>query len=113
MSKNQTVCRKRIGRKIQPKQFESLEIICEFEDTIVWDDVEDRQKKLDKLTELALIDYKKTFGRVSESLGLEEKNVSVTHKTCGSVQHGSGTSDNLIKPKVTEEKVEDFFDGIE
>lgn len=122
---NKTQCRKRIGRKIQPKRFESLEISCEYEDEIEWKTPAERQKLLDQLTEKALEDYEKSFNAICEQLGVEDKPVSVSHKLDdGSERTGAAKSESVKEePKVEEsepksslaptgEDIDDWFDGV-
>ena len=114
-AKNSTKVRKGVGRKIQPKQFESLEVTVAYEDTIVWDTVEERQTKLDKISELAIIDFEKTFDRVCEELGVTPKTGTVTHKADdGSVKTAAVATDNDGKKPapMSDEDLNDFFDGV-
>ena len=68
-----TMCRKRIARKIQPKNFESVDISVECEDEIEWTTMAERDSKLKKLTELITIEFQDTFKKVCDELGLENK----------------------------------------
>lgn len=109
-----TKCSKRIGQKIQPKQFHSLEIACEYEDVIEWKDVAERQDKLDKLTKNLLLDYKRTKEKILEDLGLSDKPVSVTETSSDAVKHATVAVPDA-KPKqasVAKNNMEDFFDGV-
>lgn len=115
MSKNTTKVRKGVGRKIQPKQFESLEISVAYEDVINWDTVEERQEKLDKISELAIIDFEKTFDRVCEELKVTPKTAAITHKSeDGSVKTATAQTSNDTKPasNMTDKDLDDFFDGV-
>jgi hypothetical protein len=114
---NKTRCFKRIGRKIQPKQFESLEVTCEYEDVVTWSDMDERQKKLEMLTQLAMIDFERSMSAVCEGLGVEHKPISITiKKDDGSLLQGATTSS--LKPEETKniapksEDLENWFDGI-
>ena len=115
VAENKTRCFKRIGRKIQPKQFESLEVTCEYEDEIVWVDNVERQKKLDNLTNLALIDFDRSMQIVCESLGVEHRPVSITlKKSDGTTTQGVIKTDESTKnvsPKT--EDLTDWFDGLD
>lgn len=114
VAENKTRCFKRIGRKIQPKQFESLEVTCEYEDEVVWTDNVDRQQKLDNLTNLALIDFDRSMQIVCESLGVEHRPVSITLKKADGITQGVIKTDEPLKnvsPKTDD--LSDWFDGLE
>lgn len=77
MAKKRTTATKRIGRKIQTKQFESLDISIECTDEIEWETLEERNKKLDQLTKLAINDFDETFGQVCKAVDVSEKRAFV------------------------------------
>ena len=114
MPKNKTICRKRIGRKVQPKQFESLDISCEYEDTIEWDNMEERQAGIDKMTALAIEDFDRSCQTICESLGIESKSISVTHTTGdGVTKSGTAVSDLEDKKTVSPAAdLDDWFDEV-
>jgi len=68
-----TLCRKRISRKVQPKQFESVDISVETEDEIEWSTMEEREHKLKKHNELCIKEFQETFEAVCQELGLTDK----------------------------------------
>ena len=70
---NKTIATKRIGRKIQPRSFESAEIMIETQDEIEWSTIEEREEGLANLTKLAIADFDETYAEVSRVLGIEEK----------------------------------------
>ena len=108
---NKTFIRKRIGRKIQPKQFESLDISVEAEDEITWSSVDEREKKSGKMTQLVLRDYQETFDQVCVALGLQEKRAFV---------HGSSKPQSAQpeaktgeKEPISSSKSDDIFEGLD
>ena len=117
MTENKTVVRKKIGRKIQTARFESLEVSCEWEDQIVWFDPEERQAKLDKVTQAGLLDFERSFSIVCESLKVEERDVSIKQNLeDGTVKQGTASTPIDVEPEVkkSETKKDDgeFFDAI-
>ena len=103
---------KRIGRKIQPKQFESLEISCEYEDTITWNSMKERQAKLDDHLKLSMLDFQKSFDQVCGELGVNDKAVAITHKQSdGAVKQGSAVS-QAEKKDTIEALEENLFDEV-
>lgn len=115
MSKNTTKVRKGVSRKIQTQQFESLEIVTAYEDVIHWETMEERDDKLDKLSQLALIDFNKTFDTVCDDLGVKPKSGSVTMKTeDGSIKRATieTANDKKDSKEMSADTMEDFFDGI-
>ena len=112
--KKQTKVRKGITHKIQTKQYESLEVTTSYEDTIEWKNVEERDQKLNKVSQLALIDFKKTFNAVCDDLGVKEKaGFAKIEKEDGSVQSGSMDRESDQQPQqLTDDTLEDLFDGV-
>lgn len=77
MANYKTVVTKKIGRKINTGQYESADIVIEAQDEIEWSSIEERDKKLHKLTQLAIKDFQDTFVEVTEALGIQEKRAFV------------------------------------
>jgi hypothetical protein len=107
---NQTKVSNRIGRKVQTRTFESLEVAVEYEDVIEWKNIEERQEKIDKVNQLAIINFKGAFDSVKEQFGLSERPVAITNTLAdGTVKHASAESE----ADKTETKVpENFFDRV-
>ena len=102
--------RKKIGRKIQPKQFHSVEISIEAEDEIEWSDMAERQKKLDQLTALAIEDYERTFKEVCEALQVQEKKAFVKHRVLS--DSPTGTPDSASGNQVPTDSEMGLFDAL-
>lgn len=111
-----THARKKIGRKIQPRQFESVDISIECEDEIEWTTIEERQKKLEKLTKLALIDFQDTFQKVCEELGVEDKRAfgkRYVGEYSGSTPKTGEKPESSKQDNKDDDDMESFFDGLE
>jgi len=72
-----TQIRKRIERTIQTKQYESLHVYVEAEDTIEWTTEEEKKQKSEKLTAELVEDFKTTFTSVTDALGLKQIKATV------------------------------------
>jgi hypothetical protein len=68
-----------VGRKIQPRQFESLEVTLFVSEEVEYDG--DRAGAVKEFTESVLGDFKRSYDAVCEGLGVEDKPLKVTHKT--------------------------------
>lgn len=101
----------RIGRKIQPKQFESFEIAIEIQDVLEGDVAAAATAQNERVT----ADFKETYDAVTKELGIFDKPVAVTQTTDAEVKHAvvappNGKARNLAP--TPEEINEDFFDRI-
>lgn len=69
---NKSIIKKGIVRGIQTKKFEQVTITVETEEIEVeWKDLEERRRKTDKITEMLLEDFKKTYNEVVSALGVD------------------------------------------
>ena len=68
---SKSVVKKAISRGIQTKQYEQVTITVESEEEIEWTELEDRQKKVDKMGELLMTDFISTYNDVCTKLGVE------------------------------------------
>ncbi|HUS49890.1 MAG TPA: hypothetical protein VMZ91_06975 [Candidatus Paceibacterota bacterium] len=93
--KRKSIIRKKIGRKIQTKMYESLDVNVEIEEEIEWSDLKERQQKTDGISKILIKDYKKTMTQVLEDLKLSQIKATVTSDS-------KESSNELIK-KVEEE----------
>lgn len=75
--KRKSIIRKKIGRKIQTKQFESLDIYVDIEEEIEWINKKERDKKTEAVTKILVEDYKKTADQVLKDLKLSHNKASV------------------------------------
>jgi len=64
---------KSIRRIYNVAQYESLELVLNYEEEIEWADVKERQKKSRNITTLLLNDFKDTRKQVFEELNTSEK----------------------------------------
>lgn len=76
---------KGINRKIQTKTFEQVDIICQIEEEISWESLKEREKKTQKVTDILIEDFKKTYNEVVNTLGVDRciGSVSVEKKQDG------------------------------
>jgi len=95
VEKRKSVIRKKIGRKIQTKQFESLEVYVDIEEEIEWGDIKERDKKTKAINKILINDYKDTLKTILKELKLEKNKATVTSDS-------DKPSDELIE-KVKEE----------
>jgi len=65
--------KKSIRRVYKVADFETLELIVDYEDDLAWDTPEERQEKCDGMTKLLLDDFCKTRQDVFEELSVSEK----------------------------------------
>jgi len=93
--KRKSIIKKKIGRKIQTREYESLDINVEIEEEIEWSDLKERQKKTNGISKILIKDYKETMAQVLEDLKLSQVKATVT-------SNSKESSDELIK-KVEEE----------
>jgi len=75
--KRRSIIRKKIGRKIQTKQYESLEVYVDIEETIEWADGKERAKKTKAVNKVLIDDYKDTLIQVLEELTLAANKASI------------------------------------
>jgi len=76
-NKRKSVIRKKIGRKIQTKQYESLEVYVDIEETIEWADGKERATKTKAVNKVLIDDYKDTLKQILEELTLETNKASI------------------------------------
>ena len=110
-----TSATKRIGRKIQPRQFESVDISIECQDEIEWSTIDERSAKLTKLTNLAINDFNETFAQVCEALGIEDKRAFVHNHGAKSAAPPSKLENKPLKSEgssADDDGGMDIFDGI-
>lgn len=69
---------KGINRKIQTKTFEQVDIICQIEEEISWETIEERDKKTKRITDILIDDFKNTYNEVLNTLGVDRCIGSVT-----------------------------------
>lgn len=62
-----------IKRTLQTAQFESLVIEIGFEEEIEWNDLKERQKKIDNWNTVLLHEFKQSSERILKELGLTHK----------------------------------------
>ena len=70
---NKTKLRLEIDKTIQPKQFEPIKVIVDIEETFVWTDKKDRDKKIREYTSKIAGDFVKTFDHVLKRIGEENR----------------------------------------
>jgi hypothetical protein len=101
-----TQIRKRIERTIQTKQFESLHVYVEAEDTVAWNTLEERTEKSNELTKILTADFQDTMTQVMDELKLNQVKATVI----------SQARPVLVQPmKVVnpaEAKSDDLFDNL-
>ncbi len=93
--KRKSVIRKKIGRKIQTKQYESLEVYVDIEETIEWTTMKERIEKTNGINKLVIADYKNTLLTVLKELKLSQNKANV--------ESNSTEASNELIDKVTEE----------
>ena len=79
MSKKSSTVGLRLSHKIQPRQFESLEVAVYVEEDVPYEEGK-RDEAIDEFAKRVLGDFKRSFDLVCEDLGVEDKPVAVTHK---------------------------------
>lgn len=72
-----TKIRKHLERTIQTAKFENVKIYVEAEDSIEWNTLEERQRKLDDVTSLLIQDFQQTQLKVFQELKLEPNSATV------------------------------------
>ena len=88
---NKSKIKKGIVRGIQTKKFEQVTITVETEEIEVeWKDLKERQRKTDKITEMLLDDFRKTYNEVVTTLGVDNICIGVVEVK------GEKPSDNEI-----------------
>ena len=112
----------KVGHKIQPRQFESLEVALHVEEEIEVGDSSTREEELDKFVGRVVEDFKRSFSSTLESLGVQDKPVSVTQKDeDGTVKTAAlPVSTPVATVKVEAKKslapkkdeLDEFFDGV-
>ena len=63
--------KKGIVRGIQTKKFEQVTITVEIEEEFEWKNEAERTKKADKVTNMLMVDFKKTYDEVVNVLGVD------------------------------------------
>ena len=77
--KRQTVVTKGITRLIQTAKYFSLTVTHTAQDTIEWETVDEREKKINNLTLLAIKDFVQTHDTVLDQLKLGQMHAFVTN----------------------------------
>ena len=105
----------RLGRKIQPKQFESFEVAIEVQDVLDFNNAEERDAAIQEQNNRVLADFKAAYELATADLGIQDKAVAVTHTTEETVKHGTVVAEKnnakSLAPSV-EELSDDFFDRV-
>jgi hypothetical protein len=70
---NKTTLRLEIDRTIQPKQFESIKVIVDVQESFYWKDEKDRTNKIKAHTEKISEDFVSTFNHVVKRIGEEDR----------------------------------------
>jgi len=70
---NKTKIRLEIDKTIQPKQFEPIKVIVDIEETFVWKDKKERDKKIREYTSKIAGDFVSVFNHVLKRIGEENK----------------------------------------
>lgn len=104
-TRKETKITRHIGRKIQTAPYETLDVSIDSEDTITWEDIDERKSKMDLLTQLAILDYQKTEAQVLQELRLGKKSASVA---------GAGAKQETQRPVVKQTQMSlEGFDAVE
>jgi len=77
-NKRKSRIRKKIGRKIQTKEYESLDVSVEIEEEIEWENLEERHEKTNGVSRILIKDYKNTMTQVLKDLQLSQNKATVT-----------------------------------
>lgn len=77
---------KGINRKIKTKEFEQVDVICNIEEEITWETLQEREQKTKKITDILIDDFKNTFNEVVEVLGVDRCIGSVSIEKTGGVK---------------------------
>lgn len=80
--------KKAIVREIQTKQFEQVTVTVDIEEEIEWKNMAERNKKTDKITNMLMEDFKKTYNEVVTTLGVD--------RCIGSVKVEKTSSDDEV-----------------
>ncbi len=81
-----SVIRKGIKRTLSTAQFETLVIEESMEETIEWNDLKERDQKLNNWDTVLLQRFKITHDRVLEELGLDHKKAYFKNPTAATVE---------------------------
>lgn len=68
-----SIVKKSIFRKIQTAKFEQVDVNIEIEEEIEWEDVKDRMKKTNQITQVLLLDFIQTFNKVVGELRIDRQ----------------------------------------
>jgi len=77
ITEKKSVIHKRISRKIQTATFENIEISCEFQEEVTWNDLKERQMKSEKITKLLITDFNRTLAQVMDELNLHRVGATI------------------------------------
>tara|TARA_Y100000034_G_C6679357_1_gene298573 strand:+ start:261 stop:512 length:252 start_codon:yes stop_codon:yes gene_type:complete len=77
ITEKKSVIHKRISRKINTAPYENIEVSCEFQEEITWNDLKERQMKSEKITKLLITDFNRTLAQVMDELNLQRKGAVV------------------------------------
>lgn len=77
MAKRKSIIRKKIGRKIQTKQYESLEVYVDIEEEIEWENLKERSEKTKSVTLILQKDFKETMLTVLDQLKLSQNKATI------------------------------------
>jgi len=100
--KHTSLIRKKIGRKIQTKKFESLEIYVDIEEQIGWDSISERDEKTKKVTQILIKDFRNTMVDVVKELKL--------HRNTATIENSEPSSEKTTNIDI--EEVGDSLQGL-
>ena len=103
--KHTSLIRKKIGRKIQTKKFESLEVYVDIEEQIGWDTISERNEKTKKVTQVLLKDFKTTMVDVIKELKL--------HRNTATIENSDYSSSSEETNNIDITEVGDSIPGLE
>ena len=73
--KRKSKIKKSVKRIYNVAQYESLELVVEYEEDVEWANIEERQSKSDAVAKLLINDFKKTRLQLFKELNASEKKV--------------------------------------
>ena len=60
-----------VVRKIRTADFEQLDVISEITEFVEWKNEAERNKKIDKIIEHLMSDFRKAYNAITESIGVQ------------------------------------------
>ena len=93
---------KGLNRKVWTAKYEGIEICSHVEETIEWTTLEERQKKLDAISQHVINDFKRTFNTAITELGLSSVSI-----------FGSAERETEVDTTVATKSPGEVFDAIE